>query len=94
MLLPVAVYPSGPVQLYVVEPEADVLAVRVVVVRLQVSAPELVADMLTVIPEKAKTGFPIREENKMKDIMATLYLSRSNENSICIGFDDGVYVGS
>jgi hypothetical protein len=61
MLEPEAVKLLGPVQLYVVVPEAVVLAVRVVDVLVQVNTPEWVADALTAIPDTlGETGFARR----------------------------------
>ena len=73
-----------------VAPEVVEEPVRVTLVILQVSGPLLDAvtpagSVVTEILDMANNGFPIREENKMKDIMATLYLSRSKDNFICIG---------
>jgi len=91
ILAPVAVKPLGPVQLYVVVPEAVVLAVMVVDRWLQVSTPELLADAVTVIcvvgassysPDRANSGFPGRDENKIKERMAKLCLFRSNDTFI------------
>jgi hypothetical protein len=53
---PVAVNPEGPVQLYVVVPEAVVEADNVVEGLEQVSTPELLADADTEIPEETVHG--------------------------------------
>ena len=91
MLEPVAVKLLGPVQLYVVVPEAVVLAVRVVDVLVQVNTPELLADALTAIPDTpGETGFARRtslynNNNRREGIIAILYLFKSNEMFICSG---------
>jgi len=91
---PLAVKPATfPVPAHVkVVPGVVEVPVRVALVKLQVRGPLLAA--LTpsggavqppVSPGKAKTGFPIREESNVKDIMATLFLPRSKDNFICMG---------